>query len=82
MAAHLIIALFKSTTGADLTHVPFKGSVGAMQALTAGEIQVAFDTVTTLMPQARAGKVKVLAITSKQRSPLAPDVAPRLTICG
>jgi len=75
-SAHLIIALFKTTTGVDLTHVPFKGSVGSMQALTTGEIQVAFDTVTTLMPQVRAGKVKVLAITSKQRSPLAPEVAP------
>jgi tripartite-type tricarboxylate transporter receptor subunit TctC len=75
-SAHLIIALFKATTGVDMTHVPFKGSINSMQALTAGDVQVAFDSVTTLLPQARSGAVRVLAITSKQRSPLAPDVAP------
>ena len=73
-SAHLMIALFRSITGADLTHVPFKGSAAAMQALGAGEVQVAFDTVTSVMPQARAGRVKALAITSKDRSAAAPDV--------
>ena len=73
-SAHLMIALFRSITGADLTHVPFKGSAAAMQALGAGEVQVAFDTVTSVMPQVRAGRVKALAITSKDRSAAAPDV--------
>jgi len=75
-SAHLMIALFRSITGADLTHVPFKGSAAAMQALGAGEVQVAFDTVTSVMPQVRAGRVKALAITSKDRSAAAPDVPP------
>ncbi len=75
-SAHLIISLFRSVTGADLTHVPFKGAAAATQAIVSGEVQAAFDTVTTLMPQARAGKVKVLAITSKDRSAAAPDVQP------
>ncbi|OGA24610.1 MAG: hypothetical protein A3I01_06275, partial [Betaproteobacteria bacterium RIFCSPLOWO2_02_FULL_65_24] len=75
-SAHLIIALFSSATSVSLTHVPFKGSVGAMQALTAGEVQVAFDSVTALLPMGRGGKARILAISSKQRSPLAPEVAP------
>ena len=75
-SAHLIISLFRSVTGTDMTHIPFKGAAAASQAIVTGEVQVAFDTVTTLMPQARAGKVKVLAITSKERSAAAPEVAP------
>ena len=74
-SAHLIIALFRSLTGAEMTHVPFKGTVNAMQGLIGGDVQVAFDTVTAIMPQARVGKVRVLAITSKDRSAIAPDVA-------
>lgn len=75
-SAHLIIAAFKSQTGADLTHVPFKGSVASMQAFVGGEVQVAVDTVTAIMPNARAGRVRVLAVSSKERTPLAPDVLP------
>ena len=75
-SAHLNIALFKSLTGTDLTHVPFKGSVAAAQAIGGGEVQVWFDTVTSIMPQARSGKVKVLAVSSKERALLAPDAPP------
>jgi tripartite-type tricarboxylate transporter receptor subunit TctC len=75
-SAHLNIALFKSLSGADLTHVPFKGSVAAAQAIGGGEVQVWFDTVTSIMPQARSGKVKVLAVSSKERALLAPDAPP------
>ena len=75
-SSHLIIALFGSLTGASMTHIPFKGTVAAMQGFVGGDVQVAFDTVTAIMPQARAGKVRVLAITSKDRSATAPDVAP------
>ncbi len=75
-SSHLIIALFRSLTGAEMTHVPFKGTVNAMQGFVSGDVQVAFDTVTAIMPQARAGKVRVLAITSKERSPAAPDAPP------
>jgi tripartite-type tricarboxylate transporter receptor subunit TctC len=75
-SAHLIIALFRSITGAEMTHVPFKGTAAALQALGAGEVQVGFDTVTSVMPQARSGRVRVLAITSKERSAAAPDAPP------
>ena len=75
-SSHLIIALFGSLTGTSMTHIPFKGTVAAMQGFVGGDVQVAFDTVTAIMPQARAGKVRVLAITSKDRSATAPDVPP------
>ncbi len=75
-SAHLNIALFKSLTGTDLVHVPFKGSVAAMQAVVGGDVQVAFDTVTSILPHARSGKLRVLAVSSKQRSTLAPDAVP------
>ena len=75
-SSHLIIALFGSLTGTSMTHIPFKGTVAAMQGFVGGDVQVAFDTVTAIMPQARAGRVRVLAITSKDRSATAPDVPP------
>ncbi len=75
-SAHLIIALFSSLTATSMTHIPFKGTVAAMQGLVGGDVQVAFDTVTAIMPQARAGRVRVLAITSRDRSSGAPDIAP------
>ena len=75
-SAHLIISLFRSVTGADMTHIPFKGAAAAMQGLVNGDVQVAFDTVTSLMPHARSSRVKVLAITSKERSAAAPEVLP------
>ena len=75
-SAHLIVSLFRSMTGTDMTHVPFKGSVAAMQGLVGGEAQVAFDSVTALVPHARANRVKLLAITSRERSASAPEVQP------
>ena len=75
-SAHLIISLLRSVTGADMTHVPFKGSAAAMQGIVSGDVQVAFDTVTALLPHVRAGRVKALAVTSKERSASAPEVPP------
>lgn len=75
-SAHLILALFKSITGADLTHVPYKGAVASSQAAVAGDVEATFDTVTSIMPQARVGKLRVLAVSSRERAPLAPDAPP------
>ena len=80
-SAHLIISLFRSVTGADMTHVPFKGAAAAMQGIVNGDVQVAFDTVTSLLPHVRAGRVKALAVTSKERSVSAPEV-PALAEAG
>lgn len=71
---HLSGELFKSITGTDLLHVPYKGSAPAITALLGGEVNLAFDTLTILAPQIKAGKVKGLALTAKVRSPLLPDV--------
>lgn len=71
---HLSGELFKSLTGTDLLHIPFKGSAPAITALLGGEVNLAFDTLTVLAPQIRAGKVKGLVISGKERSPLIPDV--------
>ncbi|MBI5132680.1 MAG: tripartite tricarboxylate transporter substrate binding protein [Rhodopseudomonas palustris] len=71
---HLSGELFKTLTGTDLLHVPFKGSAPAIQALLGNQVNLAFDTLTILAPQVKAGKVKGLVITSKTRSPLLPEV--------
>lgn len=71
---HLSGELFKSLTGTDLLHVPFKGSAPAMNALLGNQVNLAFDTLTVLAPQIRDGKVKGLAVTSRERSPLLPNV--------
>lgn len=71
---HLSGELFKSLTHTDLLHVPYKGSAPAVTALLGGEVNLAFDTLTVLAPQIKAGKVKGLAITGKARSPLIPNV--------
>lgn len=71
---HLSGELFKSLTDTDLLHVPFKGSAPAINALLGNQVNVAFDTLTVLAPQIRDGKVKGLAVTSRERSPLLPNV--------
>lgn len=71
---HLSGELFKSLAGIDLLHVPYKGSAPAITALLGGEVDVAVDTLTILAPQIQGGKVRGLALTSAQRSPLLPDV--------
>lgn len=71
---HLSGELFKSLTGTDLLHVPFKGSAPAINALLGNQVNLAFDTLTVLAPQVSDGKLKGLVITSRERSPLLPNV--------
>ncbi len=71
---HLAGEYFASEAGVKLLHVPFKGSAPAVTALLGGEVNLAFDTLTVLAPQIKAGKVKGLAIAARERSPLLPDV--------
>jgi tripartite-type tricarboxylate transporter receptor subunit TctC len=71
---HLTGELYKNLVGADLLHVPYKGSAPAVAAVLGGEVGVAVDTLTILAPQIKAGKLKGLALTSTKRSPLLPDV--------
>ena len=71
---YLAAELFRRQAGIDAVHVPYQGGGPTMMALLAGNIDYKFDVVNTTLPQARAGKVRVLAVTSVQRIPLMPEV--------
>jgi tripartite-type tricarboxylate transporter receptor subunit TctC len=73
-AAHLTTELLKQTAGIDMVHVPFKGTAPALQALMAGDIQILVDVPSTLMPHVRGGKIKALAMFSKDRIQGAQEV--------
>jgi len=73
-AAHLTMEMFKSRTGINLQHIPYKGTAGALQDTVGGRINVMFDVVGPLMPQVKAGNAKALAVTARERIPAAPDV--------
>ncbi len=71
---HLTGEMFRAATGADIRHVPYKGSAPAISDLLGGQIQLMFDPLQSVLPQVRAGRLKLLAVSSKARSPAAPDV--------
>lgn len=72
---HLAGELFNSTAGVQMTHVPYKGSAGVVNAMLAGDIHLTFDSISTSMPHIRSGRMHAIAVTSKQRSALAPGLA-------
>lgn len=80
-AAHLTTELLMTTTGIKMTHVPYKGTAPALQDLMGGQISVMMDTPSSLLPQVRAGKIKVLGMASAKRIGVAPDI-PTLTEGG
>ncbi len=80
-AGHLAGELYKVDTRTDAVHIPFKGAAPATQALLAGDTQFMFDNLANAMAQVKAGKLKALAVTTAQRSPLAPDL-PTLAEAG
>ena len=71
---HLSMELFRTMTGVELVHVPYKGSAPMVTDLLGGHIQVAFDNTPNVLPQVKAGKLRALAITSATRSAMVPDV--------
>jgi tripartite-type tricarboxylate transporter receptor subunit TctC len=71
---HLSFELFKSMTQTQVTHVPYKGSAPAVTDLIAGQVQVMFDNTPNVLPHVKAGKLKAIAVSSKKRSSLVPDV--------
>lgn len=70
--AHLAGEIFKTSTSADVRHVPYRGGGPAMMALMANEAQFGFETIPSAIGHARGGKLKGLAVTSDQRSAAAP----------
>ena len=73
-SAHVAAEMFKTMTGIEATHVPYKGSPDAVMALVAGDIDFFFDTLTSAAPQSKAGKSKILAVTTASRVPLSPEI--------
>jgi tripartite-type tricarboxylate transporter receptor subunit TctC len=73
-APHLAGELFKSLTGTDLLHVPYRGSGPAVVDLVAGRIAIMFDATPSLLPFVTAGKLRVLAAASPERHRLLPDI--------
>jgi len=73
-AGHLAGELFKVETATDIIHDPYKGGAPATQALLAGDTQFMFDNLANATPQIKAGKLKALAVTTAERSKLAPEL--------
>ena len=73
-SVHLSGELFKSMTGCNMLHVPYKGAGPALPALIAGEVHVMFDNLPSSMPHIKSGRLHALAVTSAKRDPTLPDV--------
>ncbi len=71
----------KSVAGIQIVHVPYKGVAQALPEMMSGKVQIAFNTIPAFLPHVRAGRLKALAITAAERSPLLPDV-PAMTEVG
>ena len=71
---HLIGAQFEAMGGVQMLHVPYKGSGPLTTDLLGGQISMSFDTITPVLAQVRAGKLRALAVTTLKRSPALPDV--------
>jgi len=78
---HLSAELFKFMTGLNMVHVPYKGSGPAINDLIGAQVQIDFESMISILPQIKGGRVRALAVTSKTRSPLLPDV-PTLNEAG
>lgn len=78
---HLVGELFKLSTGIDAVHVPYKGSAPSITDLIGGQVQYTFDTITAVLPHVRSGKLRAVAMATRQRSVLAPGV-PTMTEAG
>ena len=71
---HMAGELFKSMSGTNILHVPYRGSSGARNDVLAGQVQMMFDAITTMAPNVKAGQVRALATTGEKRSTVLPDV--------
>src|SRR5215475_10322163 len=73
---HLMAELFKATTGVPMTHVPYRGTLPALNDLVAGHIQLMFSDMAPVYPLIQAGKVRALGLTTMQRAASAPEIPP------
>jgi len=73
-SVHVSGELFKSLTGTQMTHAPYKGRQFAIPDLIGGSIQLMFDNMPSALPMAKEGKIRALAVTTAKRSAAAPDI--------
>jgi len=71
---HVSGELFKTMTGIDMTHVPYKGRASAIPDLLGGRVTMMFDNMPSSLPLVKEGKLRALGVTSLKRSPAAPDI--------
>ncbi len=65
---------FEKAIGAKMAHIPYKGGAPALQAVVSGEVQLSFGTAASVLPLGQSGNVKMLGVTTLQRSTVAPDL--------
>jgi tripartite-type tricarboxylate transporter receptor subunit TctC len=73
-APHLGAALFSQLTGVQMTHIPYKGGAPAIQSVMAGDTQLTFGTSPSVLPQSKGGKLLPIAVSTRERSQLVPDL--------
>ena len=71
---HMLMEMFKFMTGTKMVHVPYKGQAPAVLDQLSGQVQLAFNTAISVIPQVEAGRLKAVAISSKDRFPPMPDL--------
>jgi tripartite-type tricarboxylate transporter receptor subunit TctC len=71
---HMTGEMFRQLAGIDIVHIPYKGSVPAVTDLIGGQVQMMFDNLPSVLEQIRAGQLRALAVTTRARTPLLPDV--------
>ena len=78
---HMSGEMFKSLTGVNITHIPYKGSAPAVTDLLGGQVMMMFDNIPSAIPHIKSGKLKALATTGSKRDPLLPEL-PTLAEAG
>ena len=78
---HLAMEMFRTLTGANLTHIPYKGAAGLAPALLSGDVGIGFIGYSIVAPHARTGKLRILAVSTPQRVPMTPGI-PTLAEAG
>ena len=73
-APHLGAALFSQVAGIQMVHIPFRGGGPAIQSVVAGDTQITFGTPPSVLPMVQAGRLKGLAVSTRERSPLVPEL--------